>query len=210
MKKRSYRMVALSFYFGIMGLTLFMYNLRWEKHTSPWSLLYLSSSEINRLSNFGDNAVSAKSIGSELVNSQEVRKMLQERSGQLAPIIIKQLRGASKQCVSDFGSLDSLLSGSDPHRLIKFVDYLLTLAGPIATKERLDSERVRLSFFPKSVKTLNQPEDIAPRLFIDFVKSHNEDNDSVKSIQGVSTFLVSSSLCSTDIEVPADSDGLVN
>jgi len=199
MKTLSRKLIFLSLYLGVAGLTFFMYNLRWQRHVSPWDIISLSETEQRELANFGDKARSARGLQNEIAYNSDVQVMLRKCTERLAPVVLSQLRIASNHCVSDFGELDSLVAGKGPDRLRKLINHILVFAGPIATKERLSAEIIRVSFFPKSVKTVYNPQDTVPRLIIDFIESGIESEAGIKSIEGVSSFLIHSKACEEGI-----------
>ncbi|HAP68765.1 MAG TPA: hypothetical protein DCR04_03420 [Flavobacteriales bacterium] len=199
MKTLIHKLIFFLLYLGVAGLTFFMYNLRWQRHVSPWDIVSLTEMEQRSLANFGDKARSARALQNEIAYTSDVQLMLRKSTERLAPVVLSQLRIASAHCATGFSDLDSLVAGSDPDRLQKFLNHLLALAGPIATKERLNTEVIRVAFFPKFVKTLHNPQDTIPRLILDFIETGMDEDTGFDSIQGVSSFLIHTRACEEGI-----------
>jgi hypothetical protein len=195
MKTFRYQLVLFLFYLGVAGLTFFMYSLGWEQYVSLWGDGSYSDMEEIDLSNFGDNGTSTQELKYFLAHDLEAQALLRESTERLAPLVLNQLRTASKRCSSDFADLDLLLAGSSPARIQKFIDYLLGLAAPVTTEERLNTEVVRYSFFPKQVKALPDSQQQIGCMTFDLIEPENESAEYIVSIKGVSSFLIHSRAC---------------
>jgi hypothetical protein len=91
--------------------------------------------------------------------------------------------------------LDSLLTGPDPDRLLRFMHRLLGFAAPNGTKERLNTEVVRFTFSPTPVQELSYSQNQTRCITVDFIKPKGESIEEIVSIQGVSRFLIHSIAC---------------
>ena len=200
MKGFGNKLALFLLYLAVAGITFYMYNLRLEQHDSPWDIISRSGAEVPADENLvGKNIISTKRTRNFLLSDIQLVSLIEESTDTFIPVMLNQLEIASKGCSSDFGELDSLLSGSDADGLLMFIHRLLGFAAPYGRKERLNTEVVRFTFFPVPLKSIPDSQQQTPCMTISFIKPQGGSVEEIVSIKGVSRFLLTSSECEEGI-----------